>query len=210
MTKYIIFDFDGTLVDSKNVLFTIYNQIAEKHQYKKITHEEIEGLRKLSIKERCRFLQIPMYKIPFLARKFQSQYKDALTNITLLAGIKELLEELTKKGYQLAIISSNSENNIRAFLKENRIDNINQIFCSSNIFGKNKVIGKFLKANKLHHNEVIYVGDEIRDIEASKKCDVKVIWVEWGYDVIERAERALPDYIAKTPHDILTIVQSHS
>lgn len=208
MKKYIIFDFDGTLVDSKNVLITIYNQIAEQHQYKKVSPEEVELLRKLSIKERCRFLQIPMYKIPFLARKFQSQYKEALTNITLIAGIKDLLEELTSKGYKLAIISSNAESNINTFLKENKINNINQIFCSSNIFGKDKVISKFLKANKLHHHEVIYIGDEIRDIEASKKCGVKVIWVEWGYDVKERAKEAHPDYIAKIPHDILTIVQS--
>lgn len=54
MQKYIVFDFDGTLVDSQKIFVPIYNQLAEKHGYKTVSEEEIESLRKLTIAERCK------------------------------------------------------------------------------------------------------------------------------------------------------------
>ena len=39
MQKYIVFDFDGTLVDSQNIFVPIYNQLAEKHGYKKLVEK---------------------------------------------------------------------------------------------------------------------------------------------------------------------------
>ena len=56
MQKYIVFDFDGTLVDSQNIFVPIYNQLAEKHGYKTVSEEEIEHLRKLTMSERCKSL----------------------------------------------------------------------------------------------------------------------------------------------------------
>ena len=55
---------------------------------------------------------------------------------------------------------------------------------------------------------MIYVGDEQRDIIACKKVGVDVIWVGWGYDVIETIQEASPDYMVYTPNEILHIVQS--
>ena len=49
MQKYIVFDFDGTLVDSQNIFVPIYNQLAEKHGYKAVKEDEIEHLRKLTM-----------------------------------------------------------------------------------------------------------------------------------------------------------------
>lgn len=54
MLKYVVFDFDGTLVDSQDIFVPIYNQLAEKHGYKTVSEVEIEPLRKLSIPERCK------------------------------------------------------------------------------------------------------------------------------------------------------------
>lgn len=78
MVKYIIFDFDGTLVDSKDVFIEAYNQLAEKHNYKQIKNEELEELRKLSIRERCKALNFPMYKIPFLYQNYMLCIKTLL------------------------------------------------------------------------------------------------------------------------------------
>lgn len=61
MIKYILFDFDGTLADSKSVFVSAWNQLADKHKFKKLHHEDLDVLRKLSIKERGKQLNFPFY-----------------------------------------------------------------------------------------------------------------------------------------------------
>ena len=76
--KYIVFDFDGTLVDSQNIFVPIYNQLAEKHGYKTVKEDEIEHLRKLTMPERCKQLNVPLYKLPILALEFYKLYQPAI------------------------------------------------------------------------------------------------------------------------------------
>ncbi|CAG9614721.1 hypothetical protein BACCIP111899_03954 [Bacillus rhizoplanae] len=208
MNKYIIFDFDGTLVDSKDIFIPIFNEMAEKHRFKKVTEEDVEELRKLSIPERCKLLQVPLYKIPMLALEFYKLYQPSVQKLTLFDGISDVLKTLKQSGYEIVIVSSNAEEHIREFLRHNEIDYIHNVFCSNNIFGKDKVIKKFLKANKLQNSDVIYVGDELRDIVSCKKIGVEVIWVSWGYDVIETVQAESPNYIVNVPKEIVTVVHS--
>lgn len=65
---------------------------------------------------------------------------------------------------------------------------------STNIMGKEKTIKKLLTSHKLNPHEVIYVGDEIRDIKACRKIGIKIICVDWGYDAIEMLKINQPDY----------------
>ena len=46
-----------------------------------------------------------------------------------------------------------------------------------------------------------------RDVAACKKAGVNVIWVSWGYDVIETVKKDAPDYMVNTPMEIVQVVQ---
>ncbi|RYD02009.1 hypothetical protein N752_26515 [Desulforamulus aquiferis] len=208
LIKYIIFDFDGTLVDSKEVFISVYNQLANKYKFKLLKTEDIEPLRRLSIPERCKYLNFPLYRLPFFALEIYKLYEASDKELIMIEGINNLLSKLAASGYKIAIISSNAEKNIRAFLDKKQITEVSDILCSNNIFGKDKIINKFLSAKGLKPSEAIYVGDELRDIVASKKAKVKIIWVDWGYDIIEMANKEGPDYMANSPEDILKIVRS--
>lgn len=145
MIKYVIFDFDGTLADSREVFISVYNQIATKHNYRQIKPDGLDYLRSLSVKDRCRYLKVPLYCIPFLASEFLSHYKNALAQVRLFDGIADLLTVLHNNGFQVAIISSNAERNISDLLSAHNIHTINKIYCSTSLFGKDKLIKGFLK-----------------------------------------------------------------
>lgn len=205
MIERIIFDFDGTLVDSTDVLMLVFNELADKYNFNRIDHEDVEKLRHMSNLERSRYVNFPLYKVPFIAAEFNLLYNRQLKNVNFFDGIKDMLDELKNRGYKIAIISSNSENNIKEFLKNNNIDYINEVLSSINLFGKDKVIKKFLKTSGLEKSNVIYVGDEQRDVVACKKSGIKVIWVTWGYDSRENVLIKEPDYLVNTPEEILQI-----
>ncbi|MFE8702258.1 HAD hydrolase-like protein [Cytobacillus sp. FJAT-54145] len=207
MIKYIIFDFDGTLADSRSAFVSVWNGLADKHNYKKVQPGELESLRKLTINERSKLLNFPFYKIPIVMPELIAMLRDSINEMTLFNGIKDMLSELRKMGYQLAIISSNSVENIKDFLKRNEMEEvITEVLSAKRIFGKDKVIKKFLKAHGLQADEVIYVGDEHRDVVACKKSNVKIIWVGWGYDALEAVQSEGPDYTVYSPEDIIQIV----
>jgi len=204
--KYIIFDFDGTLADSTAVLASAWNTIAQKYKFKGIELKEIESLKKLSIAERSKLFDFPMYKLPMILPQFYRLYRQSLNDVHLYNGMKEVLMEIDKRGYKILIISSNSQENILEFLKMNGIHCVSNVLCSNRIFGKDKVIKKFLKDTSITPSEVLYIGDEQRDIVACKKAGVPIIWVGWGYDSIEVVQQEEPEYKVATPQEILNII----
>jgi len=204
--KYIIFDFDGTLADSTAVFASAWNTLAQKYKFKGIEFKEIESLKKLSIAERSKLFDFPMYKLPMILPQFYRLYRQSLNEVHLYEGIKDVLMEIDKRGYKILIISSNSQENILEFLKMNGIQCVSNVLCSNRIFGKDKVLKKFLKDSSSSASDVLYIGDEQRDIVACKKVGVPIIWVSWGYDSIEVIQQEEPEYKVNAPKEILDII----
>ena len=203
--KYIVFDFDGTLVDSRALFIALYNELAAKKGYKPMTAENLQHLRTLSIPERCRLLGVPMYKIPFLIGPIMKRYGQSLDSLQFNPGVEEMLAGLSQNKLLYAVLSSNSKKNIEAFFSLKGVAGPRDIFCSRSIFGKHVLLDKFLKAKSLKPSEILYVGDELRDIEACRKIGVPVAWVSWGYDTEEALKNNKPDHVIHEPADILSL-----
>lgn len=206
MQKTLIFDFDGTIVDSTDSVVEMYNLLAGEYNYKKITPDDFSTLKKMSVIKKCEYLSIPIYRIPFLYRKAKNKFKNHFPDVKVFKGMKEVIETFKKNNYNINIISSNSEDIIKEVLKKNGIDVFNKIHSSKNLFGKHLTINSFIEQNNLKKEDVIYIGDEERDIVACKKCKISIIAVTWGFDSKELLESKNPDYLADTPEKLLEII----
>lgn len=203
--NYIVFDFDGTIADSRSVFISLYNELAHKHGYGILTEENLDELRSLSIPQRCKALGVPLYKIPFIAAAIIKKYKAAITGLQFNEGMKELLLSLEKNKIKFAVLSSNDKENIQQFFDLNKIA-VADIYSSRSVFGKHTLINKFLKQKNLKPSEILYVGDELRDVVACHKSNVKVAWVSWGFDSALSLKNNKPDYHIDSPAQILSLV----
>lgn len=202
-----MFDFDGTLADSKDVAFKIYNELAEEHNYKKIKKSEIPEISRASIIEKCKMLNVPKFKLAFLFYEATKRFKEHILNINLFDGIKEVVDILNNEDFNLVVVSSNSEDAIKEILHRNDVHVFTNIFSSKNLFGKHKTINNYIKKNNLKREDIIYVGDELRDIDSCKKSGVKIISVSWGFDSPELLMNNKPDYLVNTPREIVDIAK---
>ncbi|MFP2907117.1 HAD hydrolase-like protein [Pyxidicoccus sp. 3LFB2] len=211
MITHVAFDFDGTLADSMPVVVRLYNELAEKYRYGQLTAGNIEELRRLSILERCRRMGVPPYRLPWLVVQMGRSLRNAMHSIEFNEGIPALLEHLKSRGLQLLILSSNREENIRAFLKHHAAEGlVTGIHCSSSLFGKARLMRAVMRRAGLQPQQLVYVGDELRDVEACKEVGVKVIAVRWGADAPELLQQAGPDHLAESPHEIAECVRRWS
>ncbi|BAY45113.1 phosphoglycolate phosphatase [Scytonema sp. HK-05] len=206
--KVIIFDFDGTIADTVDALVGIANGLAQKFGYIPITQEELALLRNLNSREIIKYSGISILKIPFLVKKVKSELKSKIKELKPISGIKEALVVLNNKGYRLGIITSNSQDNVTDFLKVNDLENLfDFVYSGVTIFGKTTIINNVLKQKQIKPQEVIYVGDETRDIEASKKANIKVIAVTWGFNSQEVLAKQNPDFLIHEPYELLEVIK---
>ena len=209
--KVIIFDFDGTIADTVDALVSIANSLAIEFGYAQITPEELTILRNLTSREIFKYSGIPLFKIPFLLKKVKGELKKKIPELKPIPGIQEALVELKDKGLRLGIITSNSKVNVKEFLNINNLDSFFEfVHTGVTIFGKTTIINNVLRQKQIKTQDVVYVGDETRDIEASKKAHIKVIGVSWGFNSEEALAKQNPDFLIRHPRELVEIIRNIS
>ncbi|MFE7083428.1 HAD hydrolase-like protein [Priestia megaterium] len=206
MIKTVICDFDGTIVDSGQVVFDLFNEFADKYNYKKIPQSESDRIRALTVKERFKEYEVPLLKVPMLTMDVVKRYKKSISNLEVNDGMKRVLKKLKELGIKLVMISANSKENIEKFLKLNDMEYFDEIIQSSRFFGRHTTMNNYMKKNDVKKDEIILIADEHRDIVAARKSGIPIISVTWGYDLEELLAKSNPDFLVSCPQDVANIV----
>lgn len=203
---HLILDFDGTLVDSFSAVIEKFNMLAEEFNFKKICQEESVELRDLNSRQIVKRLQISVYKIPTLMSRARKEMSGEILKLSPFLNIPQVLKVLKNANFSLGILTSNSNENVNAWLSLNKMGDIfDYIYTDSNFLGKSRHIKKIVKKYKLNKSEVFYIGDETRDIDAAKQSGIYAIAVTWGFSSEKILLQHEPHYMAKKPEDLLEI-----
>lgn len=205
--KTLIFDFDGTIADTLPHIIDIANDCVKEYGINKIAKKDLERLKGKTPWQIMKEYKIPLYKVPFIVVKVQSLLYKKMNKVKIFPGIKSILKSLKKKNMPIGILSSNSKKNVMAFLKKNNMNMFDFIHSENNLFGKNKALRNILKRYKIKKEDVIYIGDEVRDIQACKKAKIPIISVSWGFNTFNLLKRYKPDYIIRKPKELLRIIR---
>ncbi|GAB3369378.1 HAD-IA family hydrolase [Massilia agri] len=205
--RLAIFDFDGTLADSFPFFVSVFNRIADEHGFRRVDGEEAQQLRHHDTRTIMRHLGMPAWKLPLASRSFIGLMRENAARIPLFDGIHEVLHTLSREGVRLAIVSSNSEQNVRLVLGPALGDLFQHYECGMSIFGKAARIRKVVKQAAVPAAHALYVGDQAMDAEAARKVGVAFGAVSWGYAPIEALRRIKPEREFGTPTELLRIVR---
>ncbi|MEP0979899.1 HAD-IA family hydrolase [Leptolyngbya sp. FACHB-17] len=207
--KVILFDFDGTIVDSVEIGIAITNRLAIRFGFSPFDEETLEELKYLGSREALKRSQIPVWQLPFLIRRFTQELNQEIPNLQLFPGMRETLLELKQQGYCLGIVSTNSVKNIQEFLRvQNLTSTFDLISANYALFGKSRLIQKIIRHRKFDSNQIYYVGDETRDIEAAKKSGVYSVAATWGLNAAEILSQNDPDFLIHHPKELLHLLSS--
>jgi len=205
-TPYLLFDFDGTIADSIHPLFEMLNRMAPSLNIGPVTWEEFDRLRDLSPRQILKELKIPLYMMPKLIRMVLEEYRDIISHLQPCEGVLELLSNLKERNIPHALLSSNADQNLAAFLAKYQIDSFAWAEGTEGILNKNRYLGKQIRKHKLQQYDLYYIGDEIRDIEAAIHNRIKSIAVSWGLHSHNHLQKHKPDYLVDKPLEILEIM----
>ncbi|MBI5123333.1 HAD-IA family hydrolase [Candidatus Roizmanbacteria bacterium] len=207
--KFVIFDFDGTIADTMPFSFSRSLELLRKEKIDLPEKEIIKKIKSNSYLELMKEFKLSWLRIPFMLQIVKQTQRDLysqIDKIKIFPGIKKLLKGLKNNNYRIGILSSNMQRNINKFIKIKRLNFFDIIYCESNILGKDQTFRKMMRKYNLKQEEIIYIGDEIRDIVACKKVGIKIIGVSWGLHTFEALQKNGVDYIVKKPSEILNII----
>lgn len=196
--RLAIFDFDGTLADSFPLFLKTANQLAAKYQFRRIEEEEVEVIRAYDARTILKHIGLPLWKAPVVARECRIQMTRDIAQIRLFEGVSDLLQQLSKMGILLAVVSSNSLENVRQVLGPENTAVVSDFECGVSLLGKRHRLRRVLRKMRVACHDAIYIGDEIRDLEAARSEGIAFGAVAWGYTNVESLKAHSPQEIFMT------------
>lgn len=205
--KILVFDFDGTIADTLGETRRIFNQIAPDYGIREVAEHELDGLRHLSLKELLDHLDIPKRRVPALVARGTGMMRGNITQLQLIDGMAEVLVELRGHFRSFGILTSNATANVDLFLKTHGLrDQFDFISSTSKLSGKAKHLKAIRKTFSLRPEEMLYIGDELRDVKASQKAGIPIAAVTWGFNSRESLAASKPDHLFDHPADFLRLL----
>jgi phosphoglycolate phosphatase len=199
--RLIVWDFDGTLADTVALALATYNELAPRHGCRPV--DDPAAVRGMSTRAFLRRHGVSLVRLPRLLMEYRAVTRDRMATVRLFDGLAEVLAGLKGGGCRLGVLSSNSEENILTCLRANGVDALfDFVIDCPRLFGKARALRRLLRQQRLEPGRLLYVGDEVRDVQAARRAGVDAAAVGWGMHTPQQLAGAGPTYLWACAHDV--------
>jgi len=209
----VIFDIDGTLTRTNELIFASFNHVAEKYLHRTFQPAEIVAM--FGPPEEGAVASLfGNDRVPMIMDELCDFYR---THHRVLAGlhpgIEDVLQYLKSKGVRLAVFTGKGKRTTDITLSALGLSDYFDLIVSGNDVTKHKPdpegILKVIRTFDLQPQEVLMVGDSLGDIKASRGAGVKMAAALWDSYDSERVRMAGAGYVFHEVSELLAWLRTH-
>ncbi len=198
--KLAVWDMDGTIVDSREVIQTAMERAFRTLALAPPTYEQTRHIVGLGLAEACRRLApagfpeadlprlVEAYKDAFIARRADPDFREPLYD-----GALETLQRLSGEGWLIAMATGKSHRGIRAVFEMHPLERyFDTVWCADDGPGKPHpfMVDEAMKAVGADAARTLMIGDAVHDIQMGLAAGVHTAGVSWGFGEAHELEAA--------------------
>ncbi|MFN8433361.1 MAG: HAD family hydrolase [Anaerolineales bacterium] len=202
----VIFDYDGVLADTLDDLIHFgqeaCNQLGVKHT---VTKDDLSNLEIMSFATYGRACEVPEHLVDEFVKISLDLFAKKASPPAIFDGVSEVIQHFSAS-HKLAIVTTNSSQNVHAFLAQHGLDSlIHAVYGVDTPGSKAQKIS--IARERFLEEPVFMIGDALSDVRSAKEAGVKSIAVTWGHQSVETLQRGEPDYVVEAPWQIIKIIK---
>lgn len=184
--KYIIFDFNGTIIDDVDLCLSLLNEILELEELPLVSLEKYKNIFTFPIIEYYKRAGITFEKHSFkeLSTWFVNKYQPLSFECSLYQGIVETITKLKQNGYKVILLSASQIDNLFEQTQKFGIAHLfDKILGIDNIEAKSKleIARNYFKEHEINMRECLFVGDSTHDYEVGNSLGGDVVLISYGH-----------------------------
>lgn len=206
--KAVLFDLDGTVLDTSDLIISSFKHTFHKHYKREIALSEIHAFFGKTLRAAMEYLgPDQVEELIRTYREYSLAHHDQM--ITVFSGVVETIHALYEAGIMMAIVTSKTKKTALRGLKLFDIDNYFPVIIGADQCQNHKPhpepIQNALIQLKMRPEECLMVGDSSFDLISARQAGVKTAAVRWTRVSWETILLEKPDYILENMYGLLTV-----
>lgn len=204
--KHIVFDLDGTLLDTAQTALTCLQRVLNEALEREVPMKELEDLFGIPCYEIAQ-----IYKVAdpdYVVSKWQEYDAQEKIHVKPFPGVIELMKDLLSRGHKLGLVTSRTQKEIAMQLAMFGMEGLFSVIVGSDDTLRRKPypdpLEKYMQQANASSNDVLYIGDSLHDMQCASAAGAAFGYAGWGTLAVDNDSKF--DYYFNSPADVLDII----